>query len=328
MMMGKRVVFAEKGLVKVEEFQLKEPEPGQALIKSTSTLISSGTEGAFLLAMPNTTQRYPQYPGYSNAGVVESIGSDVKGIRNGDRMVSWSNHASHVLEDVTRLCAIPDGLSFDEAAFFALASIALNGVRKARIELGDSVAILGQGLVGQLALQLSKLSGAVPLIAIDMLNSRLDASLKSGADLAINPDEEDLKGEVGKATEGNGVNVVIEATGNPDAIPLACKLANPYGRVILLGSTRGETKINFYSEVHRKAVTVLGAHASMRPTHESRHGNWTEKDDAKLVLKLMERGELKVKHLLTDKLPYYKAPEAYSRAIDKSALGIILDWNQ
>jgi len=328
LMKGKRVVFAEKGLVKLEEFQLKELEPDQALIKSASTLISSGTEGAFLLAMPNTSQSFPQYPGYSNAGVVESVGSDVKGVCDGDRAVSWTNHASHVIEDAGRICAIPDGLSFDEAAFFALASIALNGVRKAGIELGESVAILGQGLVGQLALQLSKLSGAVPLIAIDMLNARLDASEKSGADLTINAEGKDLKGEVGRATEGDGVNVVIEATGNPDAIPLACKLASPYGRVILLGSTRGETRINFYSEVHKKAVTVLGAHASMRPARESHHGNWTDMDDAKLALKLMERGELKVKHLITDKLPYYKAPEAYGRAIDKSALGIILDWHQ
>lgn len=327
-MMGKRVVFAEKGLVKIEEFQLREPKPDQALIKSTSTLISSGTEGAFLLAMPNTAQSYPQYPGYSNAGVVESIGLDVKDVGNGDRVVSWANHASHVLEDVTRICAIPDGLSFDEAAFFALASIALNGVRKAGVELGESVAILGQGLVGQLALQLSKLSGALPLIAIDMLNARLDVSVKSGADLAINPEEGDLMGEVERATEGNGANIVIEATGNPNAIPIACKLASPYGRVILLGSTRGETKINFYSEVHKKAVTVIGAHASMRPAHESYHGHWSDIDDAKLVLKLMERGELKVKHLITDRLPYHKAPEAYGRAIDKSALGIILDWHQ
>lgn len=257
-MMGKRVVFAEKGLVRLEEFKMKEPEPNQVLIKSTSTLISSGTEGAFLLAMPNTAQSFPQYPGYSNAGVVETVGSDVKGVRDGDRVVSWANHATHVLEDATRTCAIPNGLSFDEAAFFALASIALNGVRKAGVELGESVAILGQGLVGQLALQLSKLSGAVPLIAIDMLNARLGVSLKSGADLAINPEEGDLKEAMERATEGNGVNIVIEATGNPNAIPLACKLASPYGRVILLGSTRGETKINFYSEVHKKAVTVLG----------------------------------------------------------------------
>jgi len=328
LMTGNRVMFAEKGLVKLEEFQLREPGPNQALIKSASTLISSGTEGAFLLAMPNTTQSFPQYPGYSNAGVVEAVGSNVRGVRDGDRVVSWTNHASHVLEDASRICAIPSGLSFDEASFFALASIALNGVRKGGVELGESVAILGQGLVGQLALQLSKLSGAVPLIAIDMLDARLGVSVKSGADLALNPRGEDLMGEVGKATEGNGVNIVIEATGNPDAIPLACKLAGPYGRVILLGSTRGETKINFYSEVHKKAVTVLGAHASMRPAHESYHGHWTDIDDAKLILKLMERGELKVKHLITDKLPYQKAPEAYGRAIDKSALGIILDWSQ
>lgn len=327
-MMGKRVVFADKGLVKVEEFQLKEPGSDQILIRSACTLISSETEGAFLQALPNTSQSFPQYPGYSNAGIVESVGSKVTHFRRNDRVVSQTNHASHVLEQADGACAIPDGLSFEEAAFFALGAIALNGVRKAQLELGESVAVVGQGLVGQLALQLARLNGAVPLFAIDVLNERLEASMKSGADFAIDSSNMDPKGEVERATAGKGANVVIEATGNPEAIPLACRIASPNGRVILLGSTRGETKLNFYSEVHKKAVSVIGAHSSMRPSRESHRGNWTEMDDAVLVLKLLAQERLKVKHLITSKVPYYEAAQAYRRAIERSTLGIVLDWHQ
>lgn len=321
---GKRVAFVEKGLVKVEEFQVNEPGAKEVLIKSTSTLICSGTEGAFLMAMPNTSNSFPQYPGYSNAGIIEAVGSDVVDRSCGEKVVSWTNHASHVLEDAANILPFPDNLSFDDATFFALASIALNGVRKATIELGESVAVMGQGLVGQLALQLARLSGAVPLIAIDLLNARLGASMKSGADLTINPGEKDLNGEIKRLTGGKGVNVVIEATGNPDAIPVACKLVRPYGRVILLGSPRGETKINFYSEVHAKSVTMIGSY--MRPSYESYHSSWTDKDDAKLILKLLDQGRLKVRHLVTRKMPYYEATEAYLQVINKSTLGIILDW--
>jgi threonine dehydrogenase-like Zn-dependent dehydrogenase len=229
-----------------------------------------------------------------------------------------------VIEDAANVLPIPDDLTFDEASFFALASIALNGVRKSTIELGESVAVMGQGLVGQLALQLARLSGAVPLIAIDMLNTRLETSMKSGADLVINPVDKDPNAEIGRLTGGKGVNVVIEATGNPDAIPAACKLTKPFGRIILLGSPRGETTINFYSEVHAKSVTMIGSY--MRPKYESYHGSWTDKEDAKLILRLLDQGRLKVGHLVTKKIPYYEAVDAYQQVIDKTTLGIILDW--
>jgi 2-desacetyl-2-hydroxyethyl bacteriochlorophyllide A dehydrogenase len=326
MLTGKRVVFVEKGAVKVEDFQVKEPGPKEVLVKSVSTLISSGTEGAFLMALPNTSQTFPQYPGYSNAGMIESVGSEVKWLSRGERVVSWSNHASHAITVAEGLFKIPESLPFDEASFFALASISLQGIRRADIELGDSVAIIGQGLVGQLALQLAKLSGATPLIAIDLVDGRLEISKKSGADFTINPKKGDLENEVRSVTEGKGANVVVEATGNPEAIPIAFKIASANGRVVLLGSPRGWSNINFYPEVHRKAILVIGAHNSMRPRFESYHDHWTEKDDVGLVLKLMSQGRLDVKRLIGNKVSYKEAPEAYRQAISKGSLGIILDW--
>ncbi|MBO3803577.1 MAG: zinc-binding alcohol dehydrogenase, partial [Candidatus Brockarchaeota archaeon] len=286
-MAGRRVVFAQKGVVEVQDFHLKEPGPKEVLVRSVSSLISSGTEGAFLMALPNTPQTFPQYPGYSNAGVVEAVGSDVKGLSRGVGVVSWANHASHALCPAERVFAIPDGLSFDEASFFALASTALQGVRRAEVELGESVAGIGQGVVGQLALQLAKLSGATPLVAIDVIDERLEISKSCGADLAVNPKKANVEGEVRAATEGKGADVVIEATGNPEAIPVAFKLASANGRVVLLGSPRGECTVNFYPEIHRKAIKVIGAHNSMRPERDSHHGHWTEGDDIRLVLKLM-----------------------------------------
>ncbi|MGQ9514716.1 MAG: zinc-dependent alcohol dehydrogenase [Thermoproteota archaeon] len=328
MNIGKRVVFVSKGIVKVEDFQVREPKSNEVLIRTVSSLISSGTEGAFLMALPNTPQTFPQYSGYCNAGIIEAIGPNVTDLRCGSRVVSWTNHASHVLSDDERTFLIPDGLSFDEASFFALASTSLQGLRRAEIELGDSVAIIGQGVVGQLALRLAKLSGATPLIAIDLIEKRLETSKYGGADLTINPGKENLEKEVKSATDGKGAKVVVEATGNPDAIPIAFKLASENGKIILLGSPRGECMINFYPEIHRKAIIVIGAHNSMRPRYESYHGHWTEKDDIRLVLKLMSQGRFDVKRLIENKVSYQKAPEAYMQAIGKGALGIILDWTR
>jgi len=301
---GRRVVFQQKGVVAVEEFKLRQPEPNEVLIRTVSTLISTGTETAFLMALPNTPGVFPQYSGYSNAGIVDSAGTKVSQLRVGDRVVSRGHHASYVLATEDTILKIPDGTSFDEATFFALSSIALQGIRKAHIELGDSVVVLGQGLVGLLALQLAKLSGAMPVIGIDLYNYRLSISLKHGADHVLNPLKVDLEKEMNKVIDGKGVSVVIEATGNPKVILTAFKLAGDYGRVILLGSPRGDTEVNFYREIHRKGISIIGAHERTRPRYESYHGWWTQKDDSSLVLKLLSRGLLRVRDLITLKMVF------------------------
>lgn len=325
---GKRIAFVGKGKVSIEDFKLRKPENNEVLIETVSTLISPGTETAFLMALPNTPGVFPQYPGYSNAGIVIATGSNVSEFKVGDRVVSQRGHASHVIAPENIVLHIPEKLSFDEAAFFALSSIALQGVRKADIELGESVVVIGQGLIGQLALQLAKLSGGMPVIGVDFYDYRLKLSIENGADHILNPLKVDLEKEVKEATDGKGAHVVIEATGNPQAIPTALKLAAEYGRIVILGSPRGSCEINFYPEVHKKGLQIIGAHASRRPGFESRHGWWTVKDDNLLALKLIEKGLLKVKNLITLKMNFQEAKNAYMKLIEEKdkVLGIILGW--
>ena len=326
---GERVVFPQKNEIEIEEFVLEEPQPDQVLIKTASTLISAGTELAFLRALPNTSGVYPMYPGYSNAGIVLSTGENVSKVKAGDRVVSRRNHATHVLAAQNAVWRIPDGISFDEAAFFALGTIALQGVRKAKVELGDSVVVLGQGLVGSLALQLAKLSGGLPVIGVDLYDYRLKIASNLGADYVINPSETDLEKEVLEITRGKGASVVFEATGMPEVIPTALRLVGDYGRVIILGSPRGESQVNFYSEVHKKGVVVIGAHESRRPKYESFHGWWTQEDDTNLVLELLRRKRLLVKDLITLKMSFQNAREAYEKLMKSKEriMGIILTYD-
>lgn len=325
---GRRVVFRGRGLVDVEDFEIPEPGPGQVLVETVCSLISPGTETAFLQALPNTPGRFPMYPGYSNAGVVIAKGGGVSAVEVGDRVVSWKPHASHVVAGEGEVYRIPEGVPFEEASFFALATIAMQGVRKADIELGESVLVLGLGLVGNLALQLSKLSGGLPVVGVDLYDFRLEVARRCGADETLNPAKVDLKSAVLEATDGKGADVVIEATGSPDAIPLAFELAKPRGRVVLLGSTRGVTTVNFYSLVHRKGLVVIGAHDSARPTHESSRRFWTRKDEVKLFFKLVEKKLLNVRDLITDVMSPDRAPEAYDNLINakERTLGVILRW--
>jgi len=327
---GERIVFKKAGSVIIEEFSLEKPEADELMIETVSTLISPGTETAFLMALPNTPGKFPMYPGYSNAGIVTFTGGKSSRIRVGDRVVSRKPHASHVTADETSVLKIPEGLSFEEASFFALGSISLQAVRKAHIELGESVVVLGQGLVGNLALQLARLSGGMPLIAVDMFDYRLKISKSCGADYIINPNRDDLIEDIMDITDNNGADVIIEATGNPEAIPIALKIVGRCGRVILLGSPRGISEVNFYSEVHKKGASIIGAHESIRPHYESTHGWWTQRDDSLLVLKLLSKRLLRVRDLITAKMNYRDAEKAYNRLINskENTLGIILEWKE
>ncbi|MEM1990742.1 MAG: alcohol dehydrogenase catalytic domain-containing protein [Candidatus Bathyarchaeia archaeon] len=96
-LIGKRVVFVRKGEVTIEDFEVPQLKNGEVLIQTVSSLISSGTETAFLMALPNTPGVFPQYPGYSNAGIIIATGNGVSEFKVGDRVVSQRSHASHAI---------------------------------------------------------------------------------------------------------------------------------------------------------------------------------------------------------------------------------------
>lgn len=322
-----RVVWTEPGVVKVEEWEVQEIGDKQVLVKTHFTLISPGTERAFLLHLPNTPANFPQYPGYCAVGQVLEVGKQVQRFKVGDRVTWAGKHAAHAVVEEDSLLLVPSEVPDEEAVFSRLIAIAMQGVRKAQIELGESVVVLGAGLIGLLALQLAKLSGGFPVVSVDLTEVRLEFACKVGADFVLLVDE-NLFTRIDELTE-DGAHVVIEATGSPEAIPLAFKLARQMGRVILLGSTRGETKsVNFYSDVHRKGLIIIGAHESVRPRVDSSRGFWTAKDDQTLALKLLAARRLQVSPLITHKFSGTEATKAYELLVsgEASAVGILLDW--
>lgn len=323
-----QVLFVERGLVRLESCPVPVPGPGQVLIRTRVSLISPGTERAWLLGLPNTPATYPQRAGYSNIGQVVACGPETTGWQPGQRVASPAPHARLVVMDAARCVPVPDGLADEEAVFFNLGSIAAQGVRKARIELGEPVAVLGAGLIGLLALQLSRLSGALPALSIDQNTHRLEFARQVGADAVLTPNH-DLEEQLAVLCDGPGAAAVIEATGHPQAILTALALARPFGRVVLLGSTRGETDhVNFYRDVHKKGLSLIGAHDSARPGHDSAPQWWTRRDDQHAVLKFMAAGRLQVLPLITHRFSWDEAEQAYDLLIhwNLDALGILLKW--
>ncbi|MCG9131338.1 zinc-binding alcohol dehydrogenase [Candidatus Poribacteria bacterium] len=330
-MKAQRVVWPSRAKVDVETFELPPIGDDEVIVATECTLISPGTERAFLLGLPNAQGRYPSRPGYSNIGTVIEVGKAVTNCQVGERVASTQGHTSHFVTAPNRLLKVSStDVPPEEAVFFNLGAIALQGVRKTHIELGEATLVLGQGLIGLLALQLSKLSGAFPVIAADLTDSRLETSKSMGADYTLNPEDTDFSTQLNDITEDDGPAVVIEATGHPDAISTALDVAGWGARVVLLASTRGETpKVNFYRDVHKKGLILYGAHNSIRPRQESSPNFWTLEDDSLLLLTLIAQKRFNVTPLISHRVSGEDAPKAYQLLMEwnPDLLGVVLQWN-
>jgi L-iditol 2-dehydrogenase len=327
---GMRVCWPERGRAEVVPFTPPEPRAGEVLIRTEVSLISPGTERAFFLGLPNAEGRFPSYPGYSSVGRIAATGAGVEGLRAGDRVAAASGHASHGVARAERCAKVPDGLPPEAAVYFNLGAIALQGVRKTRVELGEAVAVLGLGLIGNLALQLARLQGAFPAIGLDPELGRREIALACGADLCLDPGAADTGAALGTATDGDGPAVVIEATGSPQVVNEAFALAGQHARVVLLASSRGTSETNFYRDVHKKGLTVLGAHASMIPPRDSSPGFWTHSDDVRTVLRLLAAGRLHIRELTSEIASWEDAPRLYEQlgSWRRDGLGMVMRWSE
>ena len=330
MMRGRRAVVTAAGQVALEAFEPPQPRAEQVLLRARTTLISPGTERAFFLNLDNTNPPYPLYPGYSFVGEVMATGAGVTDLQVGDRVVCPATHGSHAVVDARVCLKAPDNLLDEEAAFFNLLAIAMQGVRKARIELGESVAVLGAGVIGILAMRLAQLSGGVPVIGIDLDEKRLGLALRIGADDIFVSDER-LAENLREKLSSDGAAVVIELTGSPPLVVTAFQLAAVKGRVVLVGSTRGDTeRVNFYRDVHRKGLLVIGAHEITRPLHEDSPGYWTQIREHKVCLDLLARGRVQTARLITHRYEWREFPRAYAHLAewDKQTMGILIKWQR
>ncbi len=359
-MIGRRVAFTGVGRVEIESFDVPAPARDQILIEAIHSTISPGTERAHLLAEPNTgtgKRGFPFYPGYANIGRIVSVGSDVTGYRVGQIVATERPHQSHILMPAIYGNSLPpekyrqefrsrispdvdyvihhliwplrddlDSATLKACSLFAVSKVGLHGVRRARIELGEAVLVVGLGLIGASAAQYARLFGGLPVLGIDPSESRRALAKAVGCDRVF--ESAAAFARDAPAMFGPAPPVVIEASGRPEAIPDAFRLCGQNGRVILLGSTRGVTEnVNFYSDVHKKGLVITGVQALTRPMHESHPGDWTDWDDTQLVIRLICSGRLDTASLITDEFSADDAPLAYEAICDSNgAIGVVLNW--
>jgi 2-desacetyl-2-hydroxyethyl bacteriochlorophyllide A dehydrogenase len=320
---GQRVEFLDFEIAHLEPFEFLGPGRQDVLVCAGASGVSPGTERAVLCGLPGARRPFPYTPGYSVAGEVIRAGRD-SGLKPGDRVAGRMPHASRGVMTPASLFKVPDGVRDEEAAFIELGIICLQGVRKATIRPGERVAVVGQGLIGQLAMRLARIAGAEPIVAVAASGRRKETALRhGGADsfvaLADDP----------AAIDRIEADVVIEAVGSSPAIALAVRAARPGGRVVLLGSSRDLGRnLDWFAMAQERDVRLIGAHIGVLPQRDHSLALWTYAQEGRLFLGLLARGALSMADMITWRPAPGDCNQVYEvlAAGGRDQVGIVFDW--
>ncbi len=336
--MQKQIVFTKKDTAEFIDVPLPEMTERQVSVKTVVSTVSCGTERANITGDPNVNgggtidmnSYFPRTLGYSSAGIVERIGSLVTNVKPGDRVVVyWGKHTQYNIVNDSQIVKIEDdNISFEEAAISFIATFPMAAVRKVRIEAGEAAIVMGLGILGQLAVQLARVQGAVPVIAADPVKSRRDAALKFGADYAVDPFEKDFAEKVKELSHG-GANAAIEVTGRGEGLDEVLDCMARFGRVALLGCTRDSNfNIDYYHKVHFPGIQLIGAHTFARPEHESHPGYFTHEDDIRAVLRLASFKRIDLKSIICETHSPKNCKEVYTRLVNDKNFPVVVqfDW--
>ena len=281
----------------------------------------------------------PAALGYSCAGTVLAAGDRVEGFATGDRVAcAGQNYASHagVVSVPKHLCvAIPAGVDFEEAACVALGAIALQGVRQAEPHLGDRVAVIGLGLLGQLTVQLLKASGCL-VLASDVDPARLELAKTFGADMSAPPDLLPEAAASFSRRRGVDATLITASTKENGPVEVAGEISRRKGRVVIVGAV-GMTlprEPYYKKELDLRFSTSYGPGRYDGQYEEKGHDypygyvRWTEQRNMDAFLTLVQQGKVNVKRLITHRYAIDRAEEAYGMmtAGKESYLGILITY--
>lgn len=351
------------GRIEVREVPAPGARPGFVVVRTAASLISTGTERAMVelgrrsllgkaLERPDLVRKVvetartrglreavravaarldePGLLGYSCAGTVVEVGPGVGDASPGDRVAcggfGYAVHAEVVAVPRNLVVPVPASVSFDEAAFVAVGAIALHGVRTAEPEVGDTVAVIGLGLVGLLAAQILKAAGC-RVVGVDPLPGRRDLAGSLGADVVVEPGPGVVE-RVLAETGGRGADAVLvcAATRSSDPVRLAGELARDRARVSIVGDVGLEIPRSLYyaKELELRISRSYGP-GRYDPRFEEEGQDypvgyvpWTERRNMAEFLRLVADRRVRVAELVSARYPVERAAEAYGRLTERS----------
>ncbi|OGO16503.1 MAG: hypothetical protein A2Z14_07200 [Chloroflexi bacterium RBG_16_48_8] len=360
------------GETSLVDVPIPKPGPGMALIRTAASLVSIGTErmlvefaGKSLLGkarsrpdlvrqtleklrrdgLINTLEAVtnrldqPLSLGYSSAGRVIAVGEDLKGFKVGDRVAcgggGYAVHAEYAVVPENLMTILPDPVDFEEGAFTTLGAIALHGFRLAQVQVGEHVAVIGLGLLGQLTLQIA-LAGGCKVFGVDLEANRVELARRFGAEAVLRDEAVDAADFI---TQGKGFDAILVCADTPsnDPIQLAGEMARDRGRVVAVGAVGLELPRNLYFQ-KELSLTISRSYGPGRydSSYEEKgqdypigYVRWTEGRNLAAIVDLMESARLDVLPLITHRFPVERGLEAYDLITEPgeaSPLGVILSY--
>jgi predicted dehydrogenase/threonine dehydrogenase-like Zn-dependent dehydrogenase len=368
----------KSGAIVIEEVPTPAMKSGHLLVQTHYSVISPGTERTSVLSrsgsLVSKAKRNPDLVkkilqqvgqqgliatykrvqskleslaslGYSASGEVVAVGKGIDDLAAGTPVAcagaGYANHAEYLLVPRNLCVKIPRGVSFDEAAYTTIGAIALQGVRQAAPTLGETVAVVGLGLVGQLTVQLLKAHGCI-VIGIDLDRQAVELAKVSGADIALARSSVDVKKVIHHQTKGRGVDFVIITAGTTsnDPVQLAGEICRDKGRVVLVGDVGLQLPRGPY---YMKELDFRLSRSYGPGRYDSSYeegGNdypfgyvrWTENRNMEEFLRLLSTKKVDVQKLTTHRFTIDEAQKAYrliasgGKGKRERSVGVLLDY--
>lgn len=283
----------------------------------------------------------PMALGYSSAGTVLAVGKDVKDFTVGDHVAcAGGGHATHaevVSVPKNLLAKLPDGVDFEAAAFATLGAIALQGIRLAEVKLGEMVAVIGLGVLGQLTVQMLKAAGCV-VVGMDIKSQRADLAQQFGADAVAITAEQCLT-LCAQLSSGHGADAVLITADTKENLPveLAGHLARNKGVVVAVGAVGMNIprKVYYEKELDFRVSRSYGPGRYDTEYEEKGHDypigyvRWTENRNLQAFVRLLADGKVNVKPLISHRIAIEQAPQAYDVVLGKTGepfMGVLLTY--
>ena len=235
---------------------------------------------------------FPTRLGNMCTGEVIETGGAVTGLRAGDRVFAHSGFREEHVWPADRVRVLPDGVPWQAAVCLDPTDFALGAVRDGHVRIGDAVAVFGMGGIGLMVLQLARLAGAHPVIAVDPIALRREAARELGADLVLDPSACDAGKEIRLATAGRGADVCIEYSGHYSALQAALRGVRYLGTVVA-GAMPGTypAGLDLGAEAHFNRPTIVFSRACSEPNPE--YPGWDEPRLFEVSWRLLTDGSLR-----------------------------------
>jgi predicted dehydrogenase/threonine dehydrogenase-like Zn-dependent dehydrogenase len=311
---------------------------GQKITSLTNSLHEYGLQGPKMLVRQRM-KGFVQQLGYSCAGRVVAVGNNITRFRVGDLVacagVGFANHADMICVPENLAVKVSHERSMQQASITTIGAIALQGIRRAQLQLGETVCIIGLGLLGQLSVQLARLAGCT-IIGVDLLENRIELAKKSGAVAAYNGTDSNLKTTINFLTGHQGVDcTIIAAASKSDVlVQQAMEFTRRKGKVVLVGDVGLRVQRNpFYSKEIDFLISCSYGPGRYDATYEQ-HGvdypyayvRWTENRNMQAIVSLIEQNQLSITPLISHSVDITNALDGYKTLQEKEGLGILIGY--